>query len=279
VSAAAPEPAVLVLAPSRGLRPLELAELWRCRELLYVLAWRDLKVRYRQTLLGVLWVTLQPALNMALYTFLFNRLARFEASGGVPYAVFVLLGLLPWGFFVAGVQGAGNSLLGSAHLISKVYFPRLLVPTAAVLVALVDLLVAGLLVVALMGYYGLPPAPSLLWLPLVVLVAVALAAGLGFWLSALNVEYRDVRVLTPFLLQLGMYLTPVVYPLHVLPERVRRLVTLNPMTGVVEAFRACLLGGPLPWAMLSWSAAASALLLLGGALYFRRMERVFADVI
>ncbi len=216
---------------------------------------------------------------MVIYTFLFNRVAHFQAAGGLPYSVYVFAALLPWNFFNAGVSNSGNSLLGSSHLISKVYFPRLIVPIAAVLTGIADMLVAGGLLAVLMVYHRIVPGPAVALLVLPIAIALALAAGMGLWLSALNVEYRDFRVVVPFVLQIWTYATPVAYPLSVLPERFRRVAAWNPMTGVVEAFRACVFGLSIPWGLLAISAAEAAAVLVSGAFYFRRMERQFADVI
>ncbi len=270
---------VLVIEASHGLPRLALGELWTQRELLGVLAGRDVKVRYRQTLLGVAWVLAQPLLGMLIFTTLFHRVARFSGPDGLPYALFVLAGLLPWNLLAAGVQGAGNSLITSAHLVSKVYFPRLILPLSAVLVGLVDLAVAGLLLAAAMAFYGVAPAPQVLLLPLAIALAAALALGVGLWLSALNVRYRDVRVLIPFLLQVWMYATPVAYPLDVLPAGLRDLATWNPATGMVEAFRAALLGTTLNPSDLGLSLLLTALLLVSGAYAFRRAERSLADLL
>ena len=269
----------LILRPSRGWRALDLGELWHYRELLYIFAWRDLKVRYRQTFLGALWVIGQPALSMLIFTFLFNRVARFPGPPGVPYPVFVLSGLLMWNFFANGVSKAGHSLIGQSFLISKVYFPRLIIPLSGTIVEVVDLGVTGLLLAALMIWSGVVPGAAIVALPFIVLLAALLAIGTGLWAAALNVEYRDVRLLIPFLLQLGMWATPVVYPLSMLPERYRAIAVINPMTGIVEAFRASLFGGPLPWAALVVSAGITAVVLVTGLYYFRRMERLFADVL
>jgi lipopolysaccharide transport system permease protein len=270
---------ILEIKATPGWRAIDFRELWRFRELFYTLVWRDLKVRYRQTLLGVLWVVAQPVTAMVIYTFLFNRVAHFQAAGGLPYSVYVFAALLPWNFFNAGVSNSGNSLLGSSHLISKVYFPRLIVPVAAVLTGLADMLVAGGLLAVLMAYHRIVPGPTVAFVIVPVAIALLLAAGMGLWLSALNVEYRDFRVVVPFVLQIWTYATPVAYPLSVLPPRFRSFVIWNPMTGVVETFRACIFGFPIPWAMLAVSAAEVALIFVSGAFYFRRMERTFADVI
>jgi lipopolysaccharide transport system permease protein len=264
---------------SKGWQSLNLKELWNYRELLYILVWRDLKVRYRQTLLGAAWVMAQPLLMMITFTLLFNRVAKIEAGSNLPYALFVMAGLLPWNFFASGVQNSGNSLIGSSHLISKIYFPRLIVPAASVLAGLVDLSVASVLLGGMMIWYALAPPLVLVLLPAVALLALGLAMGVGLWLSALNVEYRDIRVVIPFLLQFWMYTTPVVYPLKLLPESLQKLAIFNPMTGIVEGFRVCLLGGSASWAALAVSFVFTIALLLTGAFYFRRTERLFADVL
>ena len=269
---------VIDIVPTSGWRGVNFADLWAYRQLLYILVWRDLKVRYRQTVLGVVWVMGQPLLTMLIFTGVFNRLARIE-SGDVPYPVFVLAGLLPWGFFSAGVAGAANSLLGNANLITKVYFPGLLIPTASVIAGLIDLAVAGFVLAGMLTWHRIVPSPMLVFLPLVVLLAAALTLGLGLWLAALNVKYRDVRVMIPFMLQVWMFATPVVYPQSLVPERWRALAALNPMTGVAEGFRWSLFGGACPVLALATTFVAATLLLGSGMLFFRRMERTFVDVI
>lgn len=270
---------VLVIEAATGWPRLRLDELWSCRELLGVLVWRDIKVRYRQTLLGAAWVLAQPLVGMLIFTVLFQQVARFDAGPGLPYALFVLAGLVTWNLLAGGVQGAGNSLLGATALVSKVYFPRLLLPLAAVLVAAVDFAVAGLLMAGALAYHAYLPPPTLVLLPAVVLHALALALGIGLWLAALNVRYRDVRVLVPFALQAWMYATPVVYPRRALPVRLQALVALNPATGVVEAARACLLGTPLEAGLLAVSLGLTLLLLVSGAWAFRHTERTLVDLL
>jgi lipopolysaccharide transport system permease protein len=270
---------VVEIAPSVGWRAVSLRELWDYRDLLSVLVWRDLKVRYRQTVLGAIWVVVQPLTTMLVFTVLFNRVARIEAGAGVPYSLFVMAALVPWTFFSNGVLASSNSLLGSQSLISKVYFPRLLLPAASVVAAAVDGLVTLMLVVGMFAWYGIIPAPALFLLPVAGSVCLALALGLGLWLSALSIEYRDARVVVPFLMQFWLYATPVVYPRHVLPQRLQTLALLNPMTSVVEAFRAALLGTPVSGRDIASGAALAAAVFASGAFYFRRMERTFADVI
>lgn len=267
----------LIIQPTRGWRAIDLGELWAYRELLLIFAWRDLKVRYRQTLLGAVWVMGQPLVTMLIFTLLFSRIARLPSATGVPYPLFVLAGVLLWNFIAGAIQRSGNSLLGATHLISKVYFPRLVIPLSNVITDAVDLGVSALLLVPLMLWYGLFPGASILLAPLVVIAAGILAVGAGLWLAALNVEYRDIRVIIPWILQIAMYVAPVVYPLSAVPEKYRWLAVLNPATGLIEAFRGALFGTHVDLTPLVWSVVAAVLLFVSGALYFRRMERRFAD--
>jgi lipopolysaccharide transport system permease protein len=268
---------LFVIRPAGGWRVPDLRELWAYRELLYIFVWRDLKVRYRQTVLGALWVIGQPLLGMLIFTFVFNRIAKITTE--LPYSVFVLSGLLIWNFFANAVQQAGNSLIGQSFLISKVYFPRLAVPLSSVAVQLVDFAVSGLLLAALMIWYRVAPGITIVLLPLAILLAFAYALGVGLWLAALNVQYRDIRVVIPFVLQIAMYATPVVYPLEQLPQKYRVIAMLNPLTGMVQAFRSALFGSPIDAAVLASSVAVAVVLLVSGLFYFRRMERLFADVL
>ncbi|MBA2302948.1 MAG: ABC transporter permease [Acidobacteria bacterium] len=267
-----------IIKPSHGWAPLRLTELWDYRELLYFLVWRDVKVRYKQTALGVAWAVLQPLLAMFVFSLFFGRLARME-SDGLPYPVFNLAGLVPWTFFVFGLTEAANSLVGSRHLITKVYFPRMLVPVAPVLAGLVDLAIAFVLLLGVMGWYGIVPGIGALVVVPLVLLAFVTAIGAGLWLSALNVQYRDVRYILPFLSQLWLFATPIVYPSSLVPAEWRALYGLNPMVGVVDGFRWALLGTGAPGATIAVSAIAALALAGGGALYFRRMERTFADIV
>lgn len=269
----------LVLQPTRGWRSINLGEIWAYRELLLIFAWRDLKVRYRQTLLGALWVMGQPLVTMVIFTLLFNRVAKLGTGTTVPYPLFVLSGTLIWNFASGAINRAGSSLIGASYLISKVYFPRLVVPLSNVVTDVVDFGVAALLLIPLMIWYGAAPGPEIILAPVVVLLAGALALGAGLWVAALNIEYRDLRIVIPWVLQIAMYVTPVVYPLAALPERYRTLAKVNPMTGIVEAFRATLFGTPVELAPVVWSAAAGVVLLFSGAFYFRRVERRFADIL
>ena len=270
---------VIRIEPSRGWVSLKLRELWEYRELLYFLTWRDIKVRYKQTVLGAAWAILQPFMTMVVFSLFFGRLARIP-SDGLPYPIFSLAGLVPWQFFAYGLNQSSNSLVGSANLIKKVYFPRLTIPLSSVLAGAVDFALAFALLVAMMLFYGVRPGWQALWLPAFFLLAFVTALGVGLWLSALNVEYRDVRYLVPFLVQFWMYATPIAYPSSLLPEPWRTLYGLNPMAGVVEGFRWALLGARTrPGPLIAASALASLIVLITGAFYFRRMEKTFADVV
>ena len=270
---------VLRVEPSRGWVSLKLGELWAYRELLYFLVWRDIKVRYKQTALGAAWAVIQPFCTMVVFSLFFGRLAGVK-SDNVPYPIFAYAALVPWTFFANGLSESSNSLVGSANLIKKVYFPRLAVPAAAVLAGLVDFAVAFVVLCAMMLYYGVALTANVLWLPLFLLLALATALGAGLWLSALNVQYRDVRYVVPFAVQFWLFATPIAYPSSLLPEPWRTVYGLNPMAGVVEGFRWALLGTETrPGAMTALSALAALLLLVSGAFYFRRMEKTFADVV
>jgi lipopolysaccharide transport system permease protein len=266
------------IRPSSGWRSLELAELWRYRELLFFLAMRDIKVRYKQTALGVAWAVLQPLASMVVFTIFFGNLAGVK-SDGIAYPLFALVGLLPWQLFAYALTQSSNSLVAEQRLITKVYFPRLLVPIASVISGLADFAVAFVLVLGMMFFYRVPVGVTLLAVPPLVLFAVITALTVGLWLSALNVQYRDVRYMVPFLTQFWMFVTPVVYPSSLVPEGWRTIYGLNPLAGVVEGFRWALLGTPEPpLGMMAVSAGTVAVLLVGGLYYFRRLERTFADV-
>lgn len=276
-------PRVTLIEPARAWQLINLRELWQYRELILILAWRDVKVRYKQTLLGALWAVLQPGLMMVVFTIFFGRLAHVS-SGGVDYSVFVYAGLLPWTFFATAITSAGNSVVGSERLITKVYFPRLAVPLASVGAALVDTLIAGGLLLALMRYHGIALSFSLLLAPLFLAIMLLAAIGVGTLLAALNVAYRDFRYVIPFLTQFWMFATPTVYmqpdadtsgPLQV-------FLALNPMTSLIAAFRSAVLGGaggPIDWPQVAIAASLSVLVFLLGCLYFRRVEDSFADII
>jgi len=254
---------------------LSTKDLWAHRELLYFLTWRDVKVRYKQTLLGAAWALLQPLLLMLIFSFVFGRIVGVK-SESVPYPLFAYAGLLPWMFFANAVTNSGNSLIGNTNLIKKVYFPRMIIPAAAVTAGLVELGIGFLLLIVLMFYYGVGLHFSLLLLPLLIVLVTLLAIGVGMWMSALNVKYRDVRYTSPFLIQVWLFATPVIYPV---PERWRWLLALNPMTGIVQGFRAAFFGRPFDWGTLALSAVITLLILVYATLTFSRMERSFADVI
>jgi homopolymeric O-antigen transport system permease protein len=268
----------VVIEPSRGWRALDLRELWRFRELVYFLALRDVKVRYKQTALGVAWVLLQPLLAMGIFSIVFG--ARGLSTNGVPYPLFVISGLVPWFYFSNATSGASGSVVGNTQLISKVYFPRLAIPLAAVLANLVDLAIGLALELVLLLAFGVGWSLNLVAIPFLVALMVLTALGVSVWLSALDVQYRDVRYAVPFFIQVWLFATPVIYSTNDVPDRWRPILALNPMTGVIEAFRWALLGtGEAPLAALAGSAVIVLVLLATGLLYFRRMERTFADVI
>ena len=267
-----------VIQPSGGWRALDLRELWRFRELVFFLAWRDVTVRYKQTALGIAWVLLQPLLAMGIFSIVFGQ--RGLATDGVPYPLFVVSGLVPWFYFANATSGASGSIVGNTQLISKVYFPRLAIPLAAILANLVDLGIGLLLELVLLASFGIAFTWQLLALPALVALVVLTALGVSVWLSALDVQYRDVRYAVPFLMQVWLFATPVIYGPGDVPERWRPILALNPMTGVIDGFRWALLGtADPPLAGLAASALLVVLLLGSGLLYFRRMERTFADVI
>jgi lipopolysaccharide transport system permease protein len=269
----------LVIRPSRGWVSLKLGELWEYRELLYFLIWRDVKVRYKQTVLGAAWAIIQPFFTMVVFSIFFGRLAKIP-SDGIPYPIFSYAALVPWTFFANGLTQSSNSLVGSANLITKVYFPRLTIPIATVLSGVVDFVIAFVVLLGMMVYYGLLPTLNVVWLPLFLLLALATSLGVGLWLSALNVEYRDVRYVVPFLTQFWLFATPIAYPSSLLSEPWRTIYGLNPMVGVVEGFRWALLGtATAPGPVVAVSSLAALILLVGGAFYFRRMEKTFADVV
>ena len=274
-----PEEPLVVIEPSKSWGVVSLREAWAYRELLYFLAWRDLKVRYKQTALGVAWVVMQPLLTTVIFTLFLGMLARVPSDRGVAYPVFVYTGLLPWTFFSSAVSGSGTSLVGNAQLITKVYFPRLIIPVAAICARLVDFAVAFLIYVGMALYYHVPVTTNILMLPVLVLLMTLLALGFGMLTAALNVKYRDVGVALPVLIQLWMYVSPVLYPARLVPARLRVFYDLNPLVGILENFRAALLGGEFNWYALGVSAAATIVLLTYAAVVFRRVEKNFADVI
>jgi lipopolysaccharide transport system permease protein len=270
---------VVRIRPSSGWRALDLGELWDYRDLIFFLAWRDVKVRYKQTTLGVAWAILQPVVAMAIFTVFLGGLVHVP-SDGLPYALFAFVGLLPWTYFANAATGASSSLVANTNLVSKVYFPRLAIPIAAVLAGLVDLAIGLAMLVILLTVFGIHPGMSVLLLPAFVGLMVLTALAVGVWLSALDVQYRDVRYAIPFLIQVWLFATPVVYPASVVPDQYRAIYGLNPLAGVVEGFRWALLGHTeFPLALTLVSSVVIAGVLVSGLLYFRRMERTFADVI
>jgi lipopolysaccharide transport system permease protein len=269
----------VIIEPSRGWVSLRLWELWAYRELLAFLVWRDLKVRYKQTILGVAWVIIQPLMTMVIFSIVFGRLARLP-SDGVPYPIFTYAALLPWGFFAGALNRSSGSLVYSSALITKVYCPRLIIPLAAAAGGVVDFAIAFMILLGMMAFYGIAPTAAILTLPLFLLLALVTALGVGLWLSALNVRYRDVGHAIPFLVQIWLYATPVAYSSSLIPERWRSLYGLNPMAGVVEGFRWALLDTRWqPGPLIGFSVAVALVLLISGAFYFRRMEKAFADVV
>jgi lipopolysaccharide transport system permease protein len=271
--------AVLRIQPSRGWVSLRLGEVWAYRELLYFLVWRDLKVRYKQTLLGAAWAIIQPFSTMIIFSLFFGKLAKMP-SDGIPYPIFAYAALVPWTFFSGALGHASNSLVGSANLIKKVYFPRLVIPISSVLSGVVDFALAFVVLIAMMLYYNVVPTIKIFWLPVFLLLAFVTSLGVGLWLSSLNVKFRDVRYIVPFITQFWLFATPVAYPSSLLSEPWRTLYGLNPMVGVVEGFRWALLGtqssaGPI----VLVSALVALAILVSGAFYFRRMEKTFADIV
>ncbi len=270
-------PPITLIEPRHGWRAVNLRELWHGRELLYFLVWRDIKVRYKQTVIGAAWAVIQPLLTMVIFSIIFGTFAKLP-SDGVPYPVFVYAGLLPWIFFSNAVTNASNSLVGQAHLLTKTYFPRLLLPLSSLGVATLDFTLSLVVYFGLMAWYGFMPTPAALLIPALLLLTAAVALGVGTFFAALMVVYRDFRVVVPFALQIWMYASPVVYPTGLAPERYRWLLALNPLTGVISAFRSALLARPADWPAIVTSMVLAALALVAGVALFRRTERRFADI-
>jgi len=268
----------LTIQPRKGWQPIDFKEAYLYRELLAVLVWRDIKIRYRQTLLGGVWALLQPVIAMLVFTFVFHRLGGMQ-SDGAPYPLFAFAGVAAWNFFSTSVAQSSNSLITSAQLVSKVYFPRFFIPLGAIGVFLMDLMLSICLLGVLMIYYRWPPTWTILELPLFVVAALLAAAGAGMALSAINVSFRDVKYAVPFILQMGIFVTPVIYPIQVLPPKWQLIAALNPMTGVVVGFRHAMLGTPASWSVMGLSLIVSVVLFVAGLFIFRRMETAFADVI
>lgn len=270
---------ITILRPSQGWSSLNLSDLWVYRELVYFLTWRDVKVRYKQTVLGAAWAIIQPLLNMVILTIIFGNLAGMPTDG-IPRPIFTYSALLPWGLFAKSLSDAGRSMLANRSMITKVYFPRLIIPLASVLGGVVDFMIQFVILLGMMFYYSFPPTSAVFTLPFFVLLALTTALGVGLWLSALNVLYRDIGYVIPFLTQLWLLMTPVAYSISSVPEQWRTLYALNPMVGVVEGFRWAILGTePPPGQMLALSAIISLVLLISGLYYFKRMERTFADMV
>jgi lipopolysaccharide transport system permease protein len=270
---------VTIVKPSKGWISLKLDELWEYRELLYFLTWRDVKVRYKQTVLGAAWAIIQPFFTMVVFSLFFGKLAKMP-SDDMPYPIFAYAALVPWMFFASGLNNSSNSLLGSASLIKKVYFPRLLVPISSIIPGLIDFFLAFTVLLGMMFFYRIWPTVNIIWLPFLLLLAFITALGVGLWLSALNVQFRDVRYTVPFLTQFWLFASPIAYPSSLLSEPWRTLYGINPMVGVVEGFRWALLGtDTAPGPIVIVSSVVTLMLLVSGAFYFRRMEKTFADVV
>lgn len=270
---------VIILKPTRGWAALNLGELWLYRELIYFMTWRDLKVRYKQTVLGAAWAILQPFLSMVVFSVFFGRWLGVP-SGDVPYPVFSYTALLPWGLFSKAIADAGRSLVTNRAMITKVYFPRLTIPLASVLAGIVDFLIAFVVLLGMMWYYDLKITANVLTLPFFLLLALIASLGVGLWLSAMNVFYRDIGYIIPFLTQIWFYLSPIVYATSTVPEKLQPIYALNPMVGVIDGFRWALLGQePAPGPLLIISSAVAVILLVSGVIYFRRVERTFADMV
>ena len=272
-------PAVVHIRPSRGIRWVNLGELWQYRDLFYFLVWRDIKARYAQSVLGVGWAVIQPFVYMIVFTVVFGNLVKIS-SDGVPYPIFSYTALVPWTYFSRSLSGSADSLVRSSNMFSKVYFPRLIMPLTPGLTRLVDFSIASLLVFGLMAWFRMTPTIWVLIVPFLVLVMMLVSSGLGMWLTALAVQYRDIKYGMSFATQLLMYASPVVYPASLIPDKYRLLYGLNPMVGIIEGFRSALLGtNPMPWDLLAVSFTVSVALAITGALYFRRVEPIFADVV
>lgn len=279
-STVSPQEPVLIIEPGRAEKNYW-TDLWRYRELFLILAWRDISVRYKQTIIGVAWAIIRPFLTMVVFTVIFGRIAKLPSDGNAPYALMVFAGMLPWSFFSTSLSEASNSLIGNANLISKVYFPRLIVPTATVVTAFVDFLISFVILVGMMVYYRFAPGWNILLLPLFMLLALLASLGPGLWITALNVKYRDFRYVIPFVVQFGLYVSPVGFSSSVIPEKWRLLYSLNPMVGVIDGFRWCILGGDSPIYLpgFALSLVVVTFFLWLGISKFRKTEKTFADLI
>lgn len=269
----------LEIQPSHGWRSINLGEVWRYRELLYFLTWRNIKVRYKQTVLGAAWAIIQPFFTMVIFSLFFGRLAKIP-SDGIPYPIFSYAALVPWVFFANGLMQSSNTLVSSANLVRKVYFPRMVLPISAIISGAVDFILAFFVLLGMMLFYGITPTANVIWLPFLLLLALTTCLGAGMWLTAMNVQFRDVRFAVPFLIQAWLFATPIAYPSSLLSEPWRTLYGINPMAGVIEGFRWALLGtNTAPGPIIFVSAFVSIMLLVSGVFYFRRMEKSFADVV
>jgi len=268
----------IIIEPTRRWLSLKLRDIWQYRELLYFLTWRDVKVRYKQTVIGFLWAIIQPLLKMVVFSIIFGGLAKMD-SEGFPYPIFLYAGLLPWQFFASAVSRSGESVVGSANLIKKVYFPRLIIPIASVGACLVDFAISFIILIVLMFYYSIIPTLSTFMVLPLVLATIFTALGVGMFISALNVAYRDFRYVLPFLVQIWMFLTPVIYSTGIIPENWRWLILLNPMAGIVDAYRSAILGKSFEWGSLGISIGIAVIVFLFGLIYFRKTERYFADIV
>lgn len=273
-----PEEPLVVIRPSTGWVSMGLAEMWGYRDLFYILTLRDIKVRYKQTLLGAAWAIIQPLFTMLIFSIFFGRLAGMP-SDGVPYPLFAFAALLPWTFFSNSVTKSGNSLVGNTNLITKVYFPRMIIPSATVAAGLLDLTISFIVLGLMMAWFRVVPGITVLLLPVLVLLTTMLAVGVGMWMSALNVKYRDIGFALPFLVQLGLFVTPIIYPLSMIPEKWRPLVAINPLAGQIEAYRAVLFEKPVDWMSLGLSAVLTMIIFFYAAYSFKKMERTFADLV
>lgn len=271
----------LIIKPRKGFIALDLKEIWAYKDLFYFLAWRDIKVRYKQAMMGVAWAVFQPLITMIIFSLLFGRLAKMP-SDGIPYPVFVFLGLLPWQYFSSVITQSSASLVAEKNLITKIYFPRIILPASSALSCFVDFAIAFIMLAGIMIWYKVQITLSIFFVPILVSLIILNAVGFGLWLSALNVRYRDIQYVVPFMIQIGMFVTPVIYPLSMASDKswIKFLLMLNPMTGVIEAFRACVVGTlEIPWQALGVSSAVGLFIFITGAMYFKKVERFFADIV
>jgi lipopolysaccharide transport system permease protein len=278
LEAGLPNNQIIIIEPRRNWLAPNLLELWRYRELLLALVLRDIKVRYKQTVLGLAWAVIQPVFLMIIFSVVFGRMSGMP-SDGTPYPLFVYAGLVPWTFFSNAINSSGNSLVGNSSLITKVYFPRMIIPLASVVSGLLDFAISFALLVLLIAYYGGGFSVSLFMLPVFIVLTVIMAAGIGLWMSALNVKYRDIRYALPFLIQIGIFLTPVIYPISMVPEKWRWILKFNPMTGIIEGYRSAIFGLPFDWPAIGIASLISLAVLFFSVIIFHRMERNFADVV